>query len=38
MSVRIQYDRLAAVAVEGIVTVWVRFSVEVLPLPPNHAL
>ena len=29
---------MAAVAVEGIATDWVRFSVEVVPLPPNQAL
>ena len=38
VSVRIQYDSDAAVAVEGIVTDWVRFSVDVVPLPPNQAL
>jgi hypothetical protein len=37
VSVRIQYDSEAAVAVDGIVTDWLIVSVLVDPLPPSHS-
>ena len=38
VSVRIQYDSVAAVAVAGMVTDWLSVSVLVVPLPPSQAL
>ncbi len=36
VSIAIQKESEAVVAVAGIATVWLTFSVDVLPLPPSH--